>query len=102
MIQIIKDGKVVARSKNLRGIYDYNRNKSHVVFYRMKGKELYVRFNDGAEVTTNFACERVLQAWLLKTRMFRYARFKMITEPEEVPVAIGGVAVSVYPVEFKV
>lgn len=101
MLQIIKDGKVVARSKNLRGIYDYNRNKSHVVFYRQKGKELYVRFNDGAEVTTQFADASVLRDWLLKTRMFWHAQFRFVSEPEETPVFVDGVNVSVFPVEIK-
>ena len=99
MIQIMKDGKVVARSKNLRGIYDYRRKqRARIEFYQIEGTKLHVRFIDKATVDTEFADASVLLDWVSKCRLFRSAEFKIIGAPPGPTLSIG-VNTDFYPMD---
>ena len=68
-IYIYKKGKVVGKSRNLRGISDYHRTKSPVSHSTAKklsnGEgELKVKYNDGANAKAKFASYGVLKNWL--------------------------------------
>lgn len=83
--EIVKDGAIVASSKNLRGILDYAR-KSRVVFVSAAPCEknahngrLFVRFEDGAEGRAFFACYTVLLEWIGNRRSWAYGvRFEVM------------------------
>ena len=65
-IYIYKKGKIVGKSKNLRGISDYHRTKSPVSHSTAKklskGEgELKVKYNDGAYAKAKFASYGVLK-----------------------------------------
>lgn len=74
MIEILKEGKRVAYSKNLRGILDYARKHgiSKVLIMENLAAErvgtLNIIFGDGATVTTNFNSYKVLESWVAARR----------------------------------
>jgi hypothetical protein len=72
MIEIVKQGKVVSRSRYLRGIKTYARRspveRVSVIGQDESGALLYVRFEDGAECCTNFASFGVCSAWVKARR----------------------------------
>jgi hypothetical protein len=72
MIEIVKQGKVVSRSRNLRGIKTYAR-RSPVERVNVIGKDkcgalLYVQFEDGAECRAVFESFGVCSAWVKARR----------------------------------
>ena len=69
MVTILKNGKVVSRSRNLRGLIAYaGKHFVQTVYIRRvpQGGLLYIAFNDGAEVRTDFADYTVLEAFILR------------------------------------
>ena len=65
MVQIIKNGKVVMKSKDLAAILRYQRKPGiYIEHYRQSGKTLHITFSDGATCTTRFADARVLSGWI--------------------------------------
>lgn len=69
-VQVIKDGKIVASSKNLEALGRYGRVLSHFVTKATasklpKGKGLLkVRFANGAKAQVEFESYEVLKKWL--------------------------------------
>jgi hypothetical protein len=90
MIAIRKDGRIVSRSKNLRGVLRYGRNKMplgplrvaakavtrvHVLGTIDGGALLRVRWSDGAYAVAKFACVTVARRWVQARRSWPCARF---------------------------
>jgi hypothetical protein len=72
MIEITKQGKVVSRSRNLRGLLDYARKSfvRHVTAYKTQGGGawLAVYFDDGSWCPAEFADYSVCCRWLMARR----------------------------------
>lgn len=65
------NGKVVARSRNLRGLLDYARKHfiHRVAVYKQNGHgRLYVEFENGAQCRHMFEDYSVLVGWVLSRR----------------------------------
>jgi hypothetical protein len=64
--------RTVARSRNLRGLLDYARNRSPVIIAAMTrtadGADVFVRFADHAHCRTTFADYSVAVAWFKARR----------------------------------
>lgn len=68
MANIEKAGRIVARSKNLRGVLDYGRRwgvaRLELIELPEGAGSLRVIFKDGATTRENFASWGVLRAWV--------------------------------------
>jgi hypothetical protein len=72
MLYILKQGQVVARSRNLRGVSAYARrspvDRVTVIAKDNAGAFLYVQYEDGAECRTHFESFQVCSAWVKARR----------------------------------
>jgi len=75
MVEIFKEGKRIAYSKNLRCILEYARKHgvAKVIIVERKfasefGGTLYILFGDGATVKTGFKSYGVLESWIATRR----------------------------------
>lgn len=72
MVTIFYDGKPINRSKNLAGILRYLRvvPAKRLVLERGEGESgiLYILFNNGASVMTDFASYIVMKEWVAARR----------------------------------
>lgn len=76
MIEIIRNGRTVAKSRNLRGILDYARKspvrKATVSCYnRERTGNVYILFEDGSECRTEFAGYIVAVEWIRARRSWQ-------------------------------
>lgn len=73
-VRIVKRGKVVSSSRNLRGLMEYHRKKAPVVKSSVgrKDKEggaiVKVKFADQAHCETEFASHRIAKDWIKSRR----------------------------------
>lgn len=86
MVEIIKDAKVIRRSRNLRGLLDYPRHFSRYVRRvsiepHSNGGRLSVFYADGAFASADFASFSVLQGWLRSRRSWHGAELFVGTTP---------------------
>lgn len=65
-VKVIKDGKIVASSKNLEVIGRYNRKVSNIVKMEQNCRDLKVMYENGAEVNTDFADPSILEDYIRK------------------------------------
>lgn len=65
MIYIRKEGRIISRSKNLRGITRYRSqpDRAHILGLADGGALLRVRFKDGAYSVAKFASVDVCRRW---------------------------------------
>lgn len=94
MIYIFKEGRIVSRSKNLRGVLRYGRNKMPLgplriasrgiravhVLQTPNGALLRVRWSDGAYAVAHFASFTVARRWVQARRFWPAARVTMLHE----------------------
>ena len=84
MIEIVRNGKVVSRSKNLRGILDYARKSAPQWIIKSKsvkdGGNLRILYNDGAVAHASFASYFIMLDWIEARRCLQYVRI-ITTEP---------------------
>lgn len=81
---ILKDDRVVSRSRNLRGILDYHTKvgvKNAVAWE--SDKSLEVEFYDGAYTRVEFADFSVLVSWLMARRSWNGRSVKYIDGREK-------------------
>jgi hypothetical protein len=68
-VKVMKNKKQVASGKNLGVITRYQRTHSSVSKVSQKGRNLTVRYGNGASVKTKFASETVLKEWIRRKRV---------------------------------
>lgn len=68
MSSIIKHGRVIRKSQNLRGLMDYARVSRVVGVDTSTPCFLRVHYADGAEGIARFACHNVMLAWVAARR----------------------------------
>jgi hypothetical protein len=78
--QIEKNGQIVKRSRNLRGIVDYSRvsvpARVELIPVGKSSGSLRVIFADGASTRVNFASYSIMVDWVRNRRCMRHANIK--------------------------
>ncbi|HDR9130795.1 TPA: hypothetical protein QDA91_001892 [Burkholderia vietnamiensis] len=84
--KIMKGGRVIGASKNLRGMRDYARKSPVACVETLRSPanrhngQLTVTYADGAYCTAHFACYEIMIDWVRARRSWRQARHVMRDE----------------------
>ena len=68
-VKVIRNGEVVASAQNLEVILRYQRTHSEIKSVSQRGKNLTVRYYNGAVCKVKFMDESILQRWIRNKRV---------------------------------
>lgn len=92
-MEVWRDGRAVARGRNLRVLADYRRRAGVSACYAARNGSLVACFSDGAAAIVPFASDAVLRGWI--AARVRASRGSIVNPgvtgvPEWIKARIGG------------